>query len=248
MTGEEPSRPTPASRSIGQFRVKDENSRLTVGSAPPPPAIGSAAPIASPTFTTPAAAANVAQPQSESMVATEVAEEILQEVSEVVAPPAEETVSEPPAPTLDEVIATAPAPEPEPEPEPEVIAEVQQPAPELAPPPAEVKTVKVRNSVDVMAELEALRKRATGTTPAAKTSSRRDPLADLAALRPKKEISRTLHLDIPADLLPRAKAVRVTLSFEDGEQGVLETREQQLDLGDTTDAQALSVNLKIDLA
>ena len=239
MTGEEPSRTTPASRGIGQFRVKDDNSRLTVGSPVPPPAIGSAAPVASPTFVTPvAAAAGIAEPERDSMVATQVAEPVEAEPAEAeaTAPPVEETVAEAPAATLDEVIAQA---EPEPEPAAPVLAEAA---------PAEVKTVKVRNSVDVMAELESLRKRATGTTTAVPRSSRRDPLADLAALRPKRDLNRTLHLELPADLLLRSKAVRVTLSFEDGEQGVVETREQQLELGDTADAQSLSVNLKIDLA
>ncbi|MEA2489051.1 MAG: mutual gliding-motility protein MglA [Acidobacteriota bacterium] len=158
----------------------------------------------------------------------------------------------------------APAPEPEPEPEfqPEAIALVDpfasEPAitepdvdfpsgePEKQEAPAALKTVKVRNSVDVMAELEALRKRATQTT--TPKASKRDPMADLAALRPKRDLTRTIHLQVPADVVPRAHAVRVTLSFEDGEAGVIETREQQLDLSDVADAQSLSVNLKIDLA
>ena len=129
------------------------------------------------------------------------------------------------------------------------VAEEQAPeavaaAPEPEPEPAEVKTVKVRSAVDVMAELEALRKRATQVTPKA---AKRDIFADLDSLRPKRDIHRTLHLQLPADVLNRAKSVRVTLSFEDAEAGVLETRDQQLDLADTSDVQSLSVNLKIDL-
>jgi signal recognition particle receptor subunit beta len=151
-----------------------------------------------------------------------------------------------------------PVPEAEPEPEPTALVdpflgeeaadqpEVDFPEPQQQEPPAELKTVKVRSSVDVMAELEALRKRATQTT--APKTAKRDPMADLAALRPKRDLTRTLHLQVPSDVLPRTRAVRVTLSFEDGEAGVIETREQQLDLTDVTDAQSLSVNLKIDLA
>ena len=108
----------------------------------------------------------------------------------------------------------------------------------------EVKTVKVRGSMNVMAELEALRKRATQTTPRA---PKRDILADLDNLRPKRDLHRTLQLRIPADVLPRTRSVRVTLSFEDGEQGVIDTRDQQVELGDTSDVQSLSVNLKIDV-
>lgn len=109
----------------------------------------------------------------------------------------------------------------------------------------EVKTVKVRSSVDIMAELEALRKRATNTSPKA---PKRDILADLESLRPKRDISRTLNLQVPGDVLPKAKSVRVTLSFEDGEQGIIETQHQQFELGDTSDVRSLSVNLKIDPA
>ena len=112
-----------------------------------------------------------------------------------------------------------------------------------SPEPA-VKTVKVRSSVDIMAELEALRKRATQATP---KTAKRDVLADLENLRPRRDLTRSLQLDIPADLLPRTSSIRVTLAFEDGEEGVIETREQQLELGDTSGAQSLSVNLKIDL-
>ena len=77
---------------------------------------------------------------------------------------------------------------------------------------------------------------------------KRDVLADLDSLRPKRDINRTLHLQLPPDVLSRTKSVRVTLSFEDGEQAVIDTQDQQLELGDTSDVQCLSVNLKIDLA
>lgn len=120
-------------------------------------------------------------------------------------------------------------------------SETSEPAKERDP---EVKTVKVRSSVDVMAELEALRKRATQVSP---KSAPRDILADLRNLRPKRDIHRTLHLQIPADVLPRTRSVRVTLAFEDG-NGVIETREQELELGEISDVQSLSVNLKIDQA
>lgn len=143
----------------------------------------------------------------------------------------------------------------EPDVEPESAHYAPPPAaePEIAFPAAEekpqtqepaVKTVKVRSSVDIMAELEALRKRATqGTAKPAK----RDVLADLDNLRPRRDITRSLQLDVSADLLARASSLRVTLAFEDGEAGVIETREQQLELGDASGAQSLSVNLKIDL-
>jgi hypothetical protein len=114
--------------------------------------------------------------------------------------------------------------------------------PQLKP---EVKTVKVRTSVDVMAELEALRKRATSTTPKA---PKRDVIADLDSLRPKRDLNRTLNIQLPTGVLSRTKTVRVTLSFEDGSEAVIDTQNQHVELGDASDVQSLSVNLKIDLA
>jgi len=184
-----------------------------------------------------------------------------EEIAEIEAQPAREAVPSLASADIDRhVIADAPIAEvaaPAPEPEPEVVAEA--PAPVVAEPEidfsrtekpvgkveAEVKTVKVRTSVDVMAELEALRKRATQTSPKA---PKRDALADLAGLRPKREIHRTLNLQIPAEVLPRARSVRVTLAFEDESHGAIETRDQTLDLGDIGDVQSLSVNLKIDIS
>jgi signal recognition particle receptor subunit beta len=145
-----------------------------------------------------------------------------------------------PPPAVETPIAAAPVPAATPS-EPEIDFN-QTDRPQKV---EEVKTVKVRSSVDVMAELEALRKRATNTSPKA---AKRDPLADLSALRPRRDLHRTANLSLPADVLPKAKTVRVTLSFEDGESGTVETREHVVELGDTTDAQSLSVNLKIDLA
>ena len=154
------------------------------------------------------------------------------------APELEEDLAEEPAAiaeTGEEAVLPKPAAEPEID-----FTQSEKPQPE-----PKVKTVKVRSSVDVMAELEALRKRATQTTPKA---PRRDVMADLAGLRPKRDIHRTLNLDLPGDALHRTRTVRVTLSFEDEDAGVIETRDQQLELGDTSDVQSLSVNLKIDLS
>jgi signal recognition particle receptor subunit beta len=202
-------------------------------------------------------AAPVAEPTAEP-VADDVAEAPPEPVEEAPASEAAAAPEELPM-TLDELVGQIPAteyvpppaaelepvPEPVPVPEPELTFPQAETEPEQAPPEPEVKTVKVRNSVDVMAELEALRKRATNTTP---SKPRRDVFADLASLRPKRDVNRTLHLQLPADVLARTKRVRVTLSFDDGEQGVIDTQHHELELSDTSDVQSLSVNLKIDLA
>jgi mutual gliding-motility protein MglA len=154
-----------------------------------------------------------------------------------------EAVSEMPELEMQPAIAPAPVPVPAAPPAPDPVIEFNQTdKPQKV---EEVKTVKVRSSVDVMAELEALRKRATNTGP---RPAKRDPLADLANLRPKRDLQRNASLSLPAEALGRAKSVRVTLSFEDAESGIIETRNHTVELGDTSDAQSLSVNLKIDLA
>jgi hypothetical protein len=199
-----------------------------------------------------AATPEVAMPPAEALAAPEpVIEEVSPSIAEVaptevattideVAPNDEVApiIEEPPAPIEQPIAAStieAPAPEPE-------IEFSEMARPQKAEP--EVKTVKVRSSVDVMAELEALRKRATQTT--AKTP-KRDVMADLASLRPKRDIHRTVNVQLPAEVLPRTKSVRVTLSFQ-GEDGTLQSHDQTVELGDTSDVQSVSVNLKIDMA
>lgn len=110
----------------------------------------------------------------------------------------------------------------------------------------EVKHVKVRTSVDIMAELESLRKRATQSAP--KPATKKDP-SPLDALRnppkPKRDVHRTVTLPMAPGTLPKAKHLRVTVSFEN-DGGVVQTQEQSIDLGETSDIQSLSVNLKFE--
>src|SRR5436189_665102 len=247
MTGDEPARTPPAR--VAQFRVQDNQ-------APPSPARTIAA-------TMPIPAIRSTTPVIEPPPFDEIVEEIVEEVSV-----ADEL------PQVDRnIIADAPISEPLPEPAPEAVssgaaaasaAGIAVPAPEAgaAPQPIAIsaepeidfnrtekpqklqeKTVKVRTQVDVMAELEALRKRATASTP---KPAKRDALADLEALKPKRNVQRSLNVHVPPGIIPRTKSVRVTLSFEDT-AGVIESQTQKLELGDTSDVQSVSVNLKIDM-
>ena len=50
---------------------------------------------------------------------------------------------------------------------------------------------------------------------------------------------------MPAGVLPKTKALKLTVSFE-GSDGVVQSQEQSVELGDTSDAKSLSVNLKIE--
>ena len=114
-----------------------------------------------------------------------------------------------------------------------------------APPSPPVKTVKVRSTIDVMAELEALRKRATQSPAKAKKEAAAAAASSLAARLPGREIHKAVTLNVPSGTLSRAQAVSVTVSFEDGE-GVVHQQAERVDLGDTEDAQALSINVRVD--
>jgi len=153
---------------------------------------------------------------------------------------------------------SAPAPVIEPEPEPEPIPEPPPAAPEpeidfaqtekpaKAPEP---KHVKVRSSVDIMAELEALRKRATTATPSA-PKPKKEPVTGEISLpaipKPKRDVHRTLNLQLPSDVAARAKFVRVTVSFENDE-GAVQSQEQSVELADGADVRSLSLDVKIAL-
>ena len=104
----------------------------------------------------------------------------------------------------------------------------------------EVKHVKVRSSVDIMAELEALRKKATQTAP----KQVKKEISPLDALLRSRDVQKNVTLKVPADTLAKSKSVRVAVSFENS-NGVVQQQEQTIELGDTSDAKSLSVHLKI---
>ena len=120
------------------------------------------------------------------------------------------------------------APAPAPAPEPEInFSQSEKPSP-----PADVKRVKMRSTVDVMAELEALRKRATaGSAPKAR--------------KEKRDVQKAVGIKVAGEVLPNTTALRVTVSFENSE-GVLQTQERSIDVSDAADAESLTLNLRID--
>jgi hypothetical protein len=110
----------------------------------------------------------------------------------------------------------------------------------------EVKHVKVRSSVDIMAELESLRKRATQSSPKQPAKKEISPLDALRhPPKPKRDMHRTVTLPMAPGTLPKSKQLRLTVSFEN-DSGVVQTQEQSIDLGETSDIQSLSVNLKFE--
>ena|SRR5436190_1462140 len=136
----------------------------------------------------------------------------------------------------DAPVASPPPPPEPPAPEPEVnFSQSEKPAKKT-----DVKHVKVRSSVDIMAELEALRRKATQTTP----KSPKKDISPLDALLKSKDAQKTVAVKVPADTLAKSKSLRVAVSFENSD-GVVQQSEQTIELGDASNAQSLSVNLKI---
>lgn len=169
-------------------------------------------------------------------------------------PPTLETIEELPAPepaAIEQQSAPFPdiageevAPEAE-EPEPE-ISFAQTTEKETKPVEPEVKHVKVRSTVDIMAELEQLRKKATQSPPA---RARVDVLSALDALttaKPKRELAKSVKFHATADTPKKARRMKVVVTFENDESGVLQQHEQQVEL-DRADWSALQLNVKIDL-
>jgi GTPase SAR1 family protein len=237
MTSEEPAKVAPRrGAAVAAFRVKDPTGASHGVSTT---AIGT---TIAPTYGAPAAAASM--PVHEEVEEIERSQEIAATAhafsDSTLAKTADidsRIISD--APVADARPAVAPAPAPEPTPEPEIEIPQTEKASKRAP---AVKHVKVRSSVDIMAELEALRKRATQTT---SKPQKKESAAVPAAPRRKNEIEKTINLQVPAGVLPKTKTLKLTVSFE-GSDGVVQSQEQSVELGDTSDAKSLSVNLKIE--
>src|SRR5207237_2958191 len=167
--------------------------------------------------------------------------------AEAFSPPQPEPPPPPPEPAPPEVATPKPPPAPPPPapapPEPEIDFGQTEKQAKAAP---DVKHVKVRSSVDIMAELESLRKRATQSAPKQPAKKETSPLDALRhPPKPKRDVHRTVTLPMAPGTLPRSKQLRVTVSFEN-DTGVVQSQEQSIDLGETSDIQSLVVNLKFE--
>ncbi len=216
MTGEEAPKAAPrVAAQVATFRVKEApayDSHSTVDT--PAPAVG---------IVTIEAPEEIAEPAEQAFSNTSLAKAAAHLDAHIIA----DAPVAPPSPA-----PTAPALEPEPEIN---FSQTAKPSKKT-----EVKHVKVRSSVDIMAELEALRKKATQTTP----KQVKKEISPLDALLRKRDAQKSVALKIPADTLPKSKSLRVAVSFENSE-GVVQHREQTIELGDASDAQSLTVTLKI---
>ena len=133
---------------------------------------------------------------------------------------------------------------------------------EAAPVPAEpaVKHVKVRSSVDILSELDKLRKLSTQKAPAAaqppKSGALRAPrtggvsIDDLLAsnLNHKKDVTRSFELTVPRQVLGRSRQVTIELRFSDGAGSPLAADNSfSIDLSGASDLQKLMLSLRFNV-
>jgi signal recognition particle receptor subunit beta len=214
MTGEEPSRSGPRKLGdVAQFRVKNEGAGTRETPAPTSTsAIGVTAPAAS-------APAQPSMSRSSQTAVEDIVEDL--NASEELA--AATRAQQPPAPPV--------AAEPD-----IAFSEAEKPV-KVTP----VKHVKVRSTIDVMAELEALRKRAT-----TQTSPRAKKEVAIPAPTRGRELHKAITVSIPPLVLPQTKNLKITLSFENSDGGVVQEQQQSVELEDTSDVESVSINLRID--
>jgi mutual gliding-motility protein MglA len=269
MTGEEPGK-TPRA-AAAQFRVQQQD-------APPRPSQSAVRTEPIPAFGSKVATAPAPAVQAPAASATTTVVEPLEfQMPETLEPPLEEVAEDAfsestLAKTADvdtRILADAPVDEPPPSTQyipPPSLARDLAPPPVAPPPPAalepeidfaqtekpakapEPKHVKVRSSIDIMAELEALRKRATTTQPAAPKPRKEMTAADVTipTPKPKRDVHRTVNMQLAPETASRAKSVRVTVSFENDE-GIVNSEEQSIDLADASEVRSLSLDVKIAL-
>jgi signal recognition particle receptor subunit beta len=131
-----------------------------------------------------------------------------------------------------------------------------------APPSAEpaVKHVKVRSSVDILSELDKLRKISTqkasagsGPVPRSESGSPRASGAsidDLLAsnLNHKKDVTRSFDLTVPRQVLGRSRQVTIELKFSDGAGSPLQPESSfSIDLSSSADLQKLLLSLRFNV-
>ncbi len=120
--------------------------------------------------------------------------------------------------------------------------------------PAEVKHVRVRSNIDILAELEKLRKSTTTTTvasvpdrPAARRPTAGISIDDLLAssLNHRKEINRIFEVQVPQNELAQGRQVTIGLRIEDDSKNLVgEEKTFSIDLHTRQDIEKLLLSLK----
>jgi signal recognition particle receptor subunit beta len=131
-------------------------------------------------------------------------------------------------------------------------AEIQPPPDEPAP-EAPVKHVRVRSNVDILSELEKLRKIATQkpASPAQKIRSAADvSLDDLlgSSRNHKKDVAQSFEVLVPRDALAKSRRVSVALSFGDDSGAAIGPEKKfDVELAGARDIQKLLLSLKFNV-
>lgn len=129
------------------------------------------------------------------------------------------------------------------------VAFAEAPSAEAIPPEA-VKHVKVRSNIDILAELEKLRKNATSAPPLDRPARRPASgisIDDLLAssLNHRKEVNRIFELHVPQRELSRGHQVTVALRLEDERNELLgEEKTFSIELHTRKDIEKLLLSLK----
>lgn len=118
--------------------------------------------------------------------------------------------------------------------------------------PAQVKHVKVRSNIDILAELEKLRKNTTAASAASPEKPARRPTAgvsidDLLAssLNHRKEINRIFEVQVPQRDLQKGHQVTIGLRIEDRERKLVgEEKTFAIELHARSDIEKLLLSLK----
>ena len=133
-------------------------------------------------------------------------------------------------------------------------AELKTPEPAPAA-EASVRHVRVRSSVDILSELEKLRKLSTQKTPLSDTGTRARSSASLTlddilsgTRNHRKDVAHSFEVTVPKDALGRSRKATVTLRLQDGGGG--ETAPEttvSVDLSNLRDIQKLLLALKFNV-
>lgn len=119
-----------------------------------------------------------------------------------------------------------------------------------------VKHVKVRSNVDILSELEKLRKNATlkplpQPAPAARRASEGVSIDDLlsAGLNHRKDVQRLVEIEMRKKELSRASRLRFTVRLEDDKEKTLGSEKSyDIELANMKDVEKLLVSLKLHLS
>ncbi len=168
-------------------------------------------------------------------------------------PPAEPAPAPPPEPAPAPAPAAAPAPEAADEAPAAAAATVAEPAPvpepsAPSPEPAEPEAAAAsetpsgaRKQVDILAELEKIRRQAMGLKPASEPKSHEG-----AATNGKRHLTQDLQLLLSKDSLDRAKRFRIKLELEDENGEVVGTLAENGDMQDAASLDQLRLNIALD--